>query len=92
MKPQYYKCINVDRGEGGFTLNKIYKIKNPNYFEDYGNFIDDNGCENGWAGTNYKHFEPSTEFEYNAQEGISNIPITTNCDYLIDIVNKLNIK
>ena len=70
--PEYYKCFSGGKREmeDGFTIGKIYKIKNPEDLEKMGNFIDDNGQSNGWGGVNYKHFEPSTIEKWNIQEGI----------------------
>lgn len=87
-KPKYYKCINIKGGETDFTLNKIYKIVNPDDLEDSCNFIDDKGQKNGFAGENYKYFELTTEEEYFIQEGII-IPIF-NYNKLINILNFIN--
>jgi len=86
---EYYKCIDNSNSEDCFTLNKIYKIRNPENLEEIGNFIDDNGAYNGWSGNNYKHFEPSTEYEYNEQNNISNEE-NVDYSYLISLFDKLN--
>jgi len=86
---EYYKCIDSGKDEDCFTLNKIYKIENPKNLEDIGNFIDDKGCPNGWSGVNYKHFEPSTEYEYNNQNNISNEE-NVDYSYLISLFDKFN--
>ena len=81
------------RRQGGFTIGKIYKIKNPEDFEDIENFIDDNGDVNGWGGVNWKHFEPSTIEEWNIQEGIYIKPeAKEDYLYLIPLLTKLNEK
>jgi hypothetical protein len=87
---EYYKCINANSAEDCFTLNKIYKIRNPEDLEHVANFIDDNGASNGWSGNNYKHFEPSTEYEYNEQNNISNIKKDVDYSYLISFFDKFN--
>ena len=92
--PEYYKCFSGDEdGDGFFTTGKIYKIKNPEYLEEMENFIDDKGQSNGWGGTNYKHFEPSTIEEWNIQEGIYTKPeAEEDYLYLIPLLTKLNEK
>ena len=87
---EYYKCINANSVENCFTLNKIYKIRNPEDLEHIANFIDDNGAQNGWSGNNYKHFEPSTEYEYNEQNNISNKKKDVDYSYLISLFDKFN--
>lgn len=84
---EYYKCINND-GSTSFTLNKIYKFIYPNDLEECENFIDDFKSPNGWAGCNYKHFEPSTYEEFIKQE--TGVYITNQFDYLIPFLEKLN--
>ena len=77
--PEYYKCFSGDEdGDGFFTTGKIYKIKNPEYLEEMENFIDDKGQSNGWGGTNYKHFEPSTIEEWNIHWRISSCLLQMN--------------
>ena len=87
---EYYKCIDTNGSEDCFTLNKIYKIINPKDLEDIGNFIDDKGATNGWSGSNYRHFEPSTEYEYNEQNNISNKEKDVDYSYLISLFDKFN--
>jgi hypothetical protein len=85
---EYYKCIDNGKDQDCFTLNKIYKINNPKDLENVGNFIDDKGVLH-WRGTNYRHFEPSTEYEYNKQNNISNEE-NVDYSYLISLFDKLN--
>jgi hypothetical protein len=86
---EYYKCIDNGKDQDCFTLNKIYKINNPKDLEDVCNFIDDKGCPNGWSEVNYKHFEPSTEYEYNKQNNTSNEE-NVDYSYLITLFDKFN--
>jgi len=89
--PRFYRCINTQRGTG-FTFDKIYKIRFPNNLNNYGNFIDDNKDYNGFHPDNHKWFTPVTELEWNLQEGIIT-PITKqDYSYLINILEKHNIK
>lgn len=65
--PEYYEFI----GENGqsFTKGKIYKIIDPKNLENYGNFIDDDGKENGWGGgDNHTKFKPSTKEAFDEQK------------------------
>jgi len=87
---EYYKCINNNNAEDCFTLNKIYKIRNPENLEDFSNFINDKGQSDGWQGNNYKHFEPSTEYKYNEQNNISNKEKDVDYSYLISLFDKFN--
>lgn len=50
-----------------FTSGKIYRCIDPNNIEARGNFIDDDGEENGFAGENYIRFKPSTKEAFDAQ-------------------------
>lgn len=84
----YYKFISRKHANI-FTFNKIYKIRDPANLEKFGNFIDDNGHENGFMPTNHLYFEPSTEMEWWIQEGIK---INSNTNYLIKLLKKLKIK
>ena len=87
------RAVGQSGSDEGFTIGKIYKIKNPEDFEKTENFIDDNGEENGWGGANYKHFEPSTIEEWNIQEGIYIKPeAEEDYLYLIPLLTKLNEK
>lgn len=85
-KPKYYKFIK--KNENDFTFKRIYKIKNVNDLNDFGNFIDDRGRENGYSSNNHLYFIPATEKEYFIQEGII-IPIF-NYNKLINILNFIN--
>ena len=88
-KPKYYKCIE-SKEPNQFTVNKIYKITNPDYLNNYENFIDDNGKPNGFAPYNDRYMTPVTELEWNLQEGITT-PVSNeqNYDYLGPILEKL---
>jgi hypothetical protein len=68
--PEYYKYIAHDSSQN-FTEGKIYKCRKPMDLEAPENFIDDKGLKNGFCGSNYKNFTPSTEAEYLSQEGKS---------------------
>lgn len=91
MKPEYYKCINDGGWPNKFTLNKIYKINNPDDLEAGCNFKDNLGINNGWTMANYKHFEPSTKEEYFIQEGLI-LKQEQNYDYLVEFLTRNNIK
>ena len=63
---EYYEFVGPPNRE--FTVGKIYKIRNPNNLEAFGNFINDKGEEDGWSGTNYEKFKPSTKEFFDKQE------------------------
>ena len=91
---EYYECFHTT-DTNCFTFGKIYKCLNSQNLEDVGNFIDDKGDRNGWGGSNYKHFKPSTLEAFNIQECIIFKRKKTkkeNLSYLIKFLNKLNIK
>lgn len=90
---EYYKFIGPVSAFGGsaFTINKIYKIRNPKYIEDISNFIDDQGHENGFSEANSKYFIPSTKEEFDNQENNSITVIEEDLDFLIPMLKKLNI-
>ena len=70
--PEYYEYIGLNHSS--FTKGKIYKIRKPKDIEAGENFIDDNGTNNGFSGSNAKKFKPSTEEAYLAQQrGISSV-------------------
>ncbi len=66
--PEYYEYTGAEVKSKNFTVGKIYKIKNPSRLEKMGNFIDDTGNENGFGGTNYENFKPSTKEAFEIQE------------------------
>lgn len=88
--PKYYKCIRTN--SSNFTVTKIYQIINPNKLEQSNNFIDNVKQENGYGGINYKYFTPSTEHEWNLQEGIITPISKENHSQLSFILKKYNIK
>jgi len=61
---EYYEYVG---DSSDFTKGKIYKIINPDNLEAFGNFIDDKGRDNGYSGSNYKYFKPSTKEDYELQ-------------------------
>ena len=66
--PEYYEYtgeINLHNTE--FIKGKTYKIVNKNNLEALHNFINEKGETNGWSGTNWKRFKPSTKEAYDAQ-------------------------
>lgn len=69
-KPLYYRY--TESTNSSFIGGKIYKIRNPNDLNSWGNFVDENGDGNGFAPNNERYFTPSTEQEWNKQEGIYN--------------------
>lgn len=87
---EYYKCIENTYSKDQFTLNKIYKINNPDNLEMEENFIDDKGILNGFSPYNHEYFEPSTEYEYNEQNNISNKEKDVDYSYLISLFDKFN--
>lgn len=102
---KYYKFVNSSNGRGVagcgrlgsvFSLNKIYKINNPENLNLYSNFIDNTGTLNGFSSSNHKYFEPSTEEEYCIQEGIPFVnkdqKKSENYDYLKELFKKYNIQ
>lgn len=88
--PKYYRCTNNIRAEMDFTIGKIYECINPTNLEALNNFIGNTGYTNGWSYSNFKHFTPVTEEEWNLQEGITSVK--QDYTYLIDILEKHNIK
>ena len=66
--PEYYEYIGSKIES--FTVGKIYKINNPNDLEAGENFIDNYGKTNGFSGSNYEKFKPSTEQAYLAQQNM----------------------
>lgn len=104
IHPKYYKFLNSPNGRGSvewysgsaFSLNKIYKINNPENLNLHSNFIDNTGTLNGFSSSNHKYFEPSTEEEYCIQEGIPFVnkdqKKSENYDYLKELFKKYNIQ
>ena len=64
--PEYYEYIGAEMES--FTRGKIYKINNPNDLEAEGNFIANDGTTNGFSGSNFEKFKPSTEQAFLAQQ------------------------
>lgn len=89
MNPKYYRCIKSTVPD--FTVDKIYQIINPDNLEDTFNFIDNEGQKSGWCGSNYEHFTPVTELEWNLQEGIITKVDKEDYSYLIELFKKSNI-
>ena len=93
MNPEYYKCITSSTIDS-FTVGKIYKIRNPNNLEDEYNFINDNGKRDGYSGTNFRHFKPSTKEAFDLQESKIITPkkkrSRESMKYLIPILNNLD--
>ena len=73
-----------------FTEGKIYKSLNPEILNVHSNFIDDLGGINGHFPNNDQYFEPSTEYEYNEQNNISNKEKDVDYSYLISLFDKFN--
>jgi hypothetical protein len=66
--PEYYEYIGETNSYNTeFIKGRIYKIVNKNNLEVPFNFINEKGKANGWSGTNYKRFTPSTKEAYDAQ-------------------------
>lgn len=66
--PEYYEYVGETNVFGTeFIKGKTYKIVNKNNLEAVFNFIDEKGKANGWSGTNWKRFKPSTKEAYDAQ-------------------------
>jgi len=66
--PEYYEYIGeTNANSAEFIKGKTYKIVNKNNLEATFNFIDEKGKANGWCGTNWKRFKPSTKEAYDAQ-------------------------
>lgn len=85
MKPEYYKCINLLKGENNAVkIGHIYQLsENPSSYVDCYRLYN----LGHWTTS---QFEPATEEEYLIQEG----KITKkeqNYDYLIVLLKELNI-
>ena len=66
--PEYYEYIGeINLHSTEFIKGKTYKIVNKNNLEALYNFINEKGIANGWSGTNWKYFKPSTKEAYDAQ-------------------------
>jgi hypothetical protein len=70
--PEYYEFIG--KSSQSFTKGKIYKAEYPEDLESRANFIDDTGILNGFSGSNYEQFKPSTKEAYLAQQSSSQTP------------------
>jgi len=93
INPKYYRCTNNTSAEHSFTVGRIYQIVNFHNFQAPNNFIGNDGKPNGWSFNNDMHFTPVSELEWNLQEGIiTPIPKQEDWNYLVDILEKYNIK
>jgi hypothetical protein len=80
--PEYYEYIG--KIDNDFTQGKIYKIRNPKDIEAEGNFNDNYGKLNGFSGSNYEKFKPSTKEAFLLQQNFTSSK--SNTENSVDVV------
>jgi hypothetical protein len=84
--PEYYEYVG--NTVNSFTKGKIYKINYPNDLEAEGNFIDNNGYTDGFSGSNYEKFKPSTKEAFLLQQNFTSSNNSSSAEpKIVDAVN-----